>query len=871
LRTGSFDPTFQAPAIPKGHNRQASGGWLLRPRHVAAVALVLGLTVAGFIVAHVLAERDAWRESERRVAIAGAQIQSRVEVATSLTESLSQFMSNPKGVTNDQFMRATFRWLSPAGLPAAAWVQEVGEGDRAAYDRRTGWPIVAPDERRRAEASSFSYLPATLISGFAPMNLRGIDLRRELGIAAALDRAIKPGGVGATPIAARRDGTRGLFLVAPAPDLINGVLRAGAVVVFLSEASLRAAARNPAGLRFESADTAPAVRAGGDTVRDAFAVAGQQFALVMPKRAVSGPGAVLPWIILAAGLLLTALVGTLGVIAARRARAQQDFERLADEQSALRRVAELVARQAPREQVFALVTEELRSLLDAKWVRTVRFEPDGSVTVLAALDTAAQPTPRGMNVPVPTGTAVAEVFRTARPARVPYMDDPTPIGGISDARCGVGGPIVVDGRLWGAMLVASQTVEALPSGSEDRVAEFAELVSTSISNIESRAEVERLVAEQSALRRVATLVAREDSPDQVFATVAEELGALLVVDAVAILRYDADQSATAVAVWSDGTITLPVGIRLPLDRNNLAAVSHDGVPEHMQANLDATGPLASTVRELGIHSVVTSPLFVGETVWGAIAALSCEYDLLPADTEQRISEFSRYAALAVANAKSRSDLAQSRARIVRAGDEARRRIERDLHDGAQQRLVSLAMALGAAEQSMPSELGDLRRVLSGVASGLRDALDDLRELSRGLHPVVLSEGGVGPALRSLARRSAVPVDLRLDLGDERFDEPVEAAAYFVASEALANTAKHAHASRAQVSVSQSDRWLELIVTDDGTGGADPANGSGLTGLIDRVEAIGGRIQIDSRAERGTLIHVKLPASSARSPSPLSPS
>jgi signal transduction histidine kinase len=223
-----------------------------------------------------------------------------------------------------------------------------------------------------------------------------------------------------------------------------------------------------------------------------------------------------------------------------------------------------------------------------------------------------------------------------------------------------------------------------------------------------------------------------------------------------------------------------------------------------------------------------------------------------------MAEFSRHAGMAVANAKSRSDLAESRARIVRAGDEARRRFERDLHDGAQQRLVSLGLELRAAEASLPPGLGDLRRVLSRLGAGLGDVLDDLRELSRGLHPAVLSEDGLNPALRSLALRSAVPVQLRIDLDAGRFEEPVEVAAYYVASEALTNTAKHAHASRAELTVRQRNGWLELIVTDDGTGGADASAGSGLTGLVDRVEAIGGTIRIDSPSDAGTAIHVKLP-------------
>ena len=270
------------------------------------------------------------------------------------------------------------------------------------------------------------------------------------------------------------------------------------------------------------------------------------------------------------------------------------------------------------------------------------------------------------------------------------------------------------------------------------------------------------------------------------------------------------------------------------------------------------GTIDATVRALGFRAGVVSPIVVADATWGVIAVLSRKPEPLPADTEARLAEFSRHAGMAAANAKGRSDLAESRARIVRAGDEARRRFERDLHDGAQQRLVSLGLELRAAEATVPSELGDLRGRLSRLGTGLTGVLDDLRELSRGLHPAALSEGGLRPALGSLALRSAVPVDLRLDLGTERFEEPVEVAAYYVVSEALTNSAKHAHASRTEVRATQRDEWLELIVSDDGKGGADPSNGFGLTGLVDRVQAIGGTIHVDSRPDLGTAIHVKLP-------------
>ena len=207
--------------------------------------------------------------------------------------------------------------------------------------------------------------------------------------------------------------------------------------------------------------------------------------------------------------------------------------------------------------------------------------------------------------------------------------------------------------------------------------------------------------------------------------------------------------------------------------------------------------------------------------------------------------------------ESRGELAASRARIVAAGDQARRRIERDLHDGTQQRLVSLVLDLRAAEAAVPPELAELRGQLARVADGLAGALGDLRELSRGIHPAILSEGGLGPALKALARRSVVPVELDVHI-QTRLPEQVEVAAYYVVSEALANAAKHAHATAAHVQVQARDGRLHLAVRDDGAGGAARGRGSGLVGLTDRVEALGGSISIASPTGQGTALLVDLP-------------
>jgi signal transduction histidine kinase len=259
-------------------------------------------------------------------------------------------------------------------------------------------------------------------------------------------------------------------------------------------------------------------------------------------------------------------------------------------------------------------------------------------------------------------------------------------------------------------------------------------------------------------------------------------------------------------------------------------------------------------------SAAASPIIVKGRCWGAINVASRHRPLPPA-TEPRLVEFTEIVATAIANAESRVQLTASRARVVAAGDEMRRRIERDLHDGAQQRLVSLALELRLARESVPEELPALRAGIGLAVESLTELLEELREISRGIHPAILSEGGLGPALRTLARRSAVPVDLRVDT-DSRYSPPVEEAAYYVVSEALTNTAKHADASLAEVVVEERDRVLWVRVSDDGVGGADVQGGSGLLGLRDRVEALSGSIDVASPAGGGTIIEVSLPAGEA---------
>jgi signal transduction histidine kinase len=395
-------------------------------------------------------------------------------------------------------------------------------------------------------------------------------------------------------------------------------------------------------------------------------------------------------------------------------------------------------------------------------------------------------------------------------------------------------------------------------------------VATAIANAESRAGLARLAEEQAALRRVATLVARGVPPKEVFAAVTEEPGRLLSVEYAAMGRYEPDGTITVVAVWGRTGDPVPVGGWWTLGGKNVATlVFETGRPARIDNYADASGPLGVTAPEAGLGSRVGTPVIVEGRLWGVMTVSSRPEQPLPADIEARLAKFTELVATAIANAESRGELMASRTRIVAASDETRKRIERDLHDGTQQRLVSLGLELRAAQATVPPQLGELDGALSRVAEGLAGVFDELREISHGIHPAMLSEGGLQPALNALCRRSVLPVELSLHT-ERPLPEPVEVAVYYVVSEALTNAAKHAHASVVTVELDTHDAILRLAIRDDGIGGADLSQGSGLLGLRDRIEALGGTLQVTSPAGNGTTLLIEVPLegqSSAISPEP----
>jgi signal transduction histidine kinase len=411
----------------------------------------------------------------------------------------------------------------------------------------------------------------------------------------------------------------------------------------------------------------------------------------------------------------------------------------------------------------------------------------------------------------------------------------------------------------GGRLVAGDFGVWLPETGAGKMGTLQRAFNTMGSSLEtSQDELRRLVAEQAAVRRVATLVARAVSPSEIFDGVCGEVARLLKAPVTRLLRYEPDGTATLVARCGQLAGEMPIGSRYRLEGESVATkVLRTGRAARMETYEDAAGCVATQARTVGIRLGVGGPIVVEGRLWGMIGAVWTEPGRPPAGIEGCLAHVTELVTMAIANADSRTQLSASRARVVAAADQTRRGIERDLHDGTQQRLVSLALDARAAKASVPPELVQLRAQLSQLAEGLTSAVDDLQAISRGIHPAILSQGGLRAALTTLARRSPVPVELHLS-AERRLPQNVEVAVYYLVSEALTNVAKHAHASAVHVDLDADDTLLTLSVRDDGVGGAHPERGSGLIGLRDRIEALGGKIDMASPEGKGTALLVKIP-------------
>jgi PAS domain S-box-containing protein len=553
------------------------------------------------------------------------------------------------------------------------------------------------------------------------------------------------------------------------------------------------------------------------------------------------------------------------------AETRDSLRSLVDEQAALRRVATLVAGGTQPDELFSAVSDEVELLFSADGAGVGRFEPDGSgVVTVGNSESLRSHFPAGSRQDLNESVIAGEVYRTGRAVRVdfPRDDDVGALGEMARRVLAmgffsiVGSPIVVEGEIWG-LVTASSSQGTMPPNTEKRLESFCDLVATAIANAESRAELaasearaRALANEQAALRRVATLVAQGASPDELFSAVAHEVAGIIDIPVVGVSRYEADGTFTILGVAGDTSFT--VGTRWPVEEEGIAGmILATGRPSRADDYSKMRGRLGEAVRDDLMVSTLGVPIVVEGGIWGFMFAAAKPGRPIPTDTEERLARFTELVATAVSNATTRSELIASRARIVAAGDEARRRIERNLHDGTQQRLIALGLDVETVRDSIPADQRDAQSGLERITRELEAVLEDVRELSHGLHPPLLSQAGLGSSLRTLARRSPIPVKLDVNVS-ERPSESTETAVYYAISEALANAAKHARASEVSVVLTTSGSTVRAIIEDDGSGGAEVSAGSGLVGLIDRIEALGGRFALDSPPGHGTRISIEMP-------------
>lgn len=542
-----------------------------------------------------------------------------------------------------------------------------------------------------------------------------------------------------------------------------------------------------------------------------------------------------------------------------------ELTRLADEQAALRRVATLVAEGAPAGDLFAQVATDVANLLGPEVESAIfRYEPDDTVVCLAV---RGEQVPGGVHVgakvPVGGDNATAKVYRERRPVR--FDDYSTANGVIANRakrhgfRAAIGCPILVQGRLWGIIFVAHGAPEPFPADTEQRLTRFTELIATAIANAEAQAELERLANEQAALRRLAMLVAQGANPAEVFDAVAVELHDQTGATEVGLMRVESPTELTILSYQGQAPGLLWPRKRVKLDGESASAqvlrtgrsVRHIYKP----GPGDDDGEIAELSRRGKIAVAVGAPVVVAGQVWGILTASWRMGSEPPVDAEQRLLEFAELVDTTIANADSRSQLTESRARMLSAADEARRRVVRDLHDGAQQRLVHTIITLKLAQRALGEDPERVGSLLSEALDQAEHGNADLRELAHGILPSVLTRGGLRAGVDSVVARLDLPVTM--DVTSERLPPEIEASGYFIIAEALTNVVKHARATKTTVRAAISDSTVHIEVRDDGVGGAD-RDGHGLTGLSDRAAALGGSLRIESPDGGGTALIAQLP-------------
>ncbi len=767
------------------------------------------LSLVGYVVTSETIRRDRDSDASRRVEVDTVGAQVILGRARAYVVGLGNILAGEPVPGQQRFVQLAGGTAGGVGLLDAMWVERIPGFARSTYEARVGAPItrLTPAGSFKPAPPAASYLAATFTTNGSPELPPGVDVSRWPALATAIRDRSSASAVSASELGSL--GGRPGFYLLKAGSFGHGPNSRGYLVVFVPQGWLTAStggdprrlAVSLDGRHLEGFDSSPARSA-------SFGTLGRRWRIDVATAPLTGFQTLLPWLAIAwpiAAALIAVLV-VRGI--ARRRRAEREVERIFDLSLDLLCIAGLDGRfkrvNPAFERTLGYTTQQLLSRPFLDFVH-----PDDRARTVEAMEMLER------------GEKLVQFENR-------YM-------------CGDGSarwlqwstrPMPDEGLLYAAARDVTDRRHAA-----DELRETQRMVEA------SRDELRLLADEQAALRRVATLVAQGVSATEVFDAVAAETCELLGADSTYLLRYESDGTATVVAVNGDPGVEMAAGTRMALAGEHPASRS---APDCLAA-----------LRHLGLGSELGAPIVVEGRPWGLIVAAWTHQQPASAGAEARMAQFTELVATAVANAESRAELTASRGRVVAAADETRRRIERDLHDGTQQRLVTLAIELHLAHAEVPPELVEVRAQLAQIAERLRGATAELQEIARGIHPAILSRGGLTPALTTLARRSSVPVELDSRING-RLPDGVEVAAYYVVSEALTNAAKHAQASVVHIAVQAEDSTVALVVRDDGLGGADPRRGSGLIGLRDRVEALGGTIEITSNAGNGTSLLAKFP-------------
>jgi PAS domain S-box-containing protein len=756
---------------------------------VALLALIALLSVSGYVITSRTIHSDRQADAVRRAQVESVRTQALLDRARASVVGLANVLGDEPVAGQARFAELVGSTSGSEGLVDALWVQRVLGVARSAYQRRidapisiltrTGTFVVAPAKP--------SYLPATYTTRTRPELRRGVDVSTWPTLGTAIRDSSTVFAVTASSLGYLGN-EPGFYLVQSA-TFGRGVNSRGYLAVFVPRGWLTLSLGDDprqVAITFDGRQLEGQLH-GEPAASATISALARNWRIDVAIASPTGLQSLLPWLALVWPIAVALVAYLVGNAVVRRRRAEQDAERIFDFSLDMIGTVGLdgyFKRVNPAfERVLGYPREQLLSqpLLDF-------VHPDDVARSRRVLEELG----RGEDV------NHFENRYISRDGSVRWLEwnvRPAPAEGLVYA----GARDVTDRRRAEEQVLRAQaSLEA------------------------SRDELRVLVDEQTALRRVATLVAKGVTASELFSAVCAEMRALLGADVTALERYELDGSATVVAEAHAADVDVALRVDPSVGGESIAA-----------------------------------PISVEGHLWGVIVAAWREAPEA-AGVEGRITQFTELVATAIANAEGRAQLIASRARVVAAGDEARRRIERDLHDGIQQRLVSLALALRAAETKVPPELDDVRGELTETAAGLAAALADLQEISRGIHPAILADGGLEVALKGLARRSGVPVELAVS-APRRLPQSVEVAVYYVVSEALTNAAKHSGASYVRVDLTADESTVDLTIRDDGAGGADPDKGSGLAGLRDRIEALGGTVGITSRRGSGTTIRIKVPA------------